>query len=90
VNGPYEHGWPAYARADIAALLGNRDRAVALLDRARADGLAYAPAQHTDAEFVAIRDYPPYAAPLRRATPQRDETFTIPPARLVVIDVRDR
>lgn len=54
-------GWNHYERAQIAALLGRRDQAVALVQQGWAEGVAYNMYFHRDIDFEAIRDYPPFA-----------------------------
>lgn len=54
-------GWNQYERAQIAALLGRRDQAVALVQQGWAEGAAYNMYFHRDIDFEAIRDYPPFA-----------------------------
>jgi len=72
---PYVH-LAAYWRACIAARLGARDRAVALLEAARAQGLPYhevslgmypngVESLHTEVSFEPLRDYPPFRELLR-------------------------
>jgi len=47
-------------RAEIAALLGESDEAVALLQRAFSEGLGYGMWIHRDIDLEALRDYGPY------------------------------
>jgi hypothetical protein len=47
-------------RARIALLLGDRDRAIALLRQAVDEGLSTFFYLHLDPDFVVLRDYPPY------------------------------
>lgn len=63
------YGQPTLWRAKIAALLGDHDRAVGLLRDAisqglmpldLAQGLGYAMWLHSDIDFEALRDYPPF------------------------------
>ncbi len=54
-------GWNQYERAQIAALLGRRDDAVALIQQGWAEGVAYNMYFHRDTDFEAIRSYPPFA-----------------------------
>ena len=65
VTRPYLFGRPTVWRARIAALLGERDGAVALLREAFAKGYPHAHALHTDLAFEALRDYPPFQELLR-------------------------
>lgn len=59
---PYRPGLTTFRRAPIAAQSGERDRAIALLRRAFAEGLAYGPALHSDPQRKPLRDYPPFQA----------------------------
>lgn len=54
-------GWNHYERAQIAALLGRRDQAVALVQQSWAEGVAYNMYFHRDIDFEGIRDYAPFA-----------------------------
>lgn len=54
-------GWNHYERAQIAALLGRRDQAVALVQQGWAEGVAYNMYFHRDIDFETIKDYPPFA-----------------------------
>lgn len=54
-------GWNQYERAQIAALVGRRDQAVALVQQGWAEGVAYNMYFHRDIDFEGIRDYPPFA-----------------------------
>jgi tetratricopeptide (TPR) repeat protein len=54
-------GWNRYERAQIAALLGRRDDAVALVQQGWAEGVAYNMYFHRDTDFEGIRDYPPFS-----------------------------
>jgi len=65
VTRPYLFGRPTVWRARIAALLGERDGAVALLREAFAKGYPHAHALHTDLAFEALRDYAPFQELLR-------------------------
>ncbi len=58
-------GWAMYSRARMAALLGNREQAVALLRDAFERGLASRPYIHIDPDFESLRDYPPFQELLR-------------------------
>jgi tetratricopeptide (TPR) repeat protein/TolB-like protein len=55
----------AYARARLAALGGDRERAVALVRRAFELGLRYRMFLHLDPDFESLRDYPPYRELIR-------------------------
>ena len=59
---PYFKGESTYRRARIAALLGERERAVELLREALAKGawLFYDLQAHTDMDLEPLRDYPPF------------------------------
>jgi tetratricopeptide (TPR) repeat protein len=59
---PYWSGGSTVWRARIAALLGERERSVALLREAMADGawLFYNLRAHTDMDLEPLRDYPPF------------------------------
>ena len=64
---PYPHGRTEYWRARIAAVLGDRDGAVALLREALAAGFActyhevpHSEACHRDMDFELLRGYPPF------------------------------
>jgi tetratricopeptide (TPR) repeat protein len=63
---PYLTGFPTYYRAEIAAVLGNRERAVELLRDAIAHG-AVDPWDHLHSEpaFIALHGYPPFDELLR-------------------------
>jgi serine/threonine-protein kinase len=64
---PYLTGYHTYYRAQIAAVLGDRDRAVGLLRDAIAQGAAGDPWDHLHSEpaFGSLRDYPPFQELLR-------------------------
>ena len=59
---PYWAGGSTYRRARIAALLGERERAVELLREALAEGawLFFGLKAHTDIDLQPLRDYPPF------------------------------
>ncbi|HEX6964467.1 MAG TPA: FlgO family outer membrane protein [Gemmatimonadaceae bacterium] len=57
---PYSYGEPALWRARIAAVLGNRDQAVALVREAFAQGLAVDLYLHALSDFASLRGYPPF------------------------------
>jgi hypothetical protein len=63
---PYLRGMHTYFRAQISALLGERDRAVALLRDAITHG-ARDPWDHLHSEpaFASLRGYPPFDEVLR-------------------------
>jgi hypothetical protein len=66
---PYMLGRQSYARAQIAAILGQRERAVALLREAIAQGVFFFGTPGTlgdaDPELESLRDYPPFQELLR-------------------------
>jgi len=76
---PTSHGLPTYWRACIAARLGDKERAMALLQQAQAEGLQaltfpnrlgvygylYYDYLHRDPSFEALHDYPPFQELLR-------------------------
>lgn len=66
VSRPYINGFHTYYRAQIAAVLGDRNRAVELLRDAIAHG-AVDPWDHLHSEpaFAALRGYPPFEEVLR-------------------------
>jgi len=55
-----------YSRARMAALGGDRERAVALVRRALELGLRYRMYLHLDPDFESLREYPPYQELVRR------------------------
>ncbi len=57
---PYGAGDRMAIRAGIAAVPGERERAVALLQDASAQGWAYSVWIHRDIDFESLRDYPPF------------------------------
>jgi hypothetical protein len=60
MTGRYLRGNHTYSRAVIAALLGERDEAVALLGRAFAEGHQCAVTEHHDMDLEPLWDYPPF------------------------------
>ena len=62
---PYDWGKTPYARAQLAAALGDRDGALALLREALAGGVAYGPALHADPALAPLRADPRFQALLR-------------------------
>jgi serine/threonine protein kinase/tetratricopeptide (TPR) repeat protein len=62
---PWTHGRAMYARARMAALLGNREQAVARLRDAFDLGLGSRQSIHIDPDFESLRDYPPYQELMR-------------------------
>jgi tetratricopeptide (TPR) repeat protein len=74
IKRPYLFGYPTLWRAKIAAVLGERERAVELLREAisqglmpldPAQGLGYAMLLHRDIDFESMHDYPPFRELLR-------------------------
>jgi hypothetical protein len=51
---------PSFARARIAAALGENDRALALLRAALAEGFWYPGQLHSDPAFARLRDTPAF------------------------------
>ena len=64
-TGPITPGGVPYTRARIAAALGERERAVALLQDAFAQGWEYSVWDHRSIDFESLRDYPPFQKLLR-------------------------
>ena len=60
VTRPYLYGRQTYNRACIAAQLGEKDRSVALLRDAFAQGFAFDMEIHTDIDLEPLWGYPPY------------------------------
>ncbi len=65
LEGPYLFGRNTYRRACIAAVLGERDQAVALLREAFAEGVPYGAHIHTDIDLESLRDDPAFNELLR-------------------------
>jgi predicted Zn-dependent protease len=65
IERPYLFGEPTYRRACIAALAGDRERAVSLLRDALAQGLSYGTRLHVDQDLEPLRDYPPFQELIR-------------------------
>ena len=63
---PTHRGWMTYARANIAAALGERERAVELLREAFTEGLPHGPHLHQNADLAILADYEPYRRLLQR------------------------
>jgi tetratricopeptide (TPR) repeat protein/TolB-like protein len=61
-KGPYLHGVHTFRRAALAAILGDRDRAVELYGRALEQGYTNEGGYlvHYDPDFESLRDYPPF------------------------------
>jgi hypothetical protein len=68
---PHARGRATFWRACIAARLGQREDAVALLVRARQQGYVFNGllfmSAHLEPSFASLRDYPPFIAYLRPA-----------------------
>jgi hypothetical protein len=64
VRTPYLSGGPTYRRARLAAVLGERDRAVALLREAFTQGTPYY-RTHAERDFEGLRGYEPFDALVR-------------------------
>jgi len=62
---PYLNGRHTRWRARIAALLGEKDAAVALLQQAHREGVGYGIWLHADPELESLRDYGPFKELLR-------------------------
>ena len=60
LSGPFLYGEPEYQRARIAARLGEKDRAVALLRQAFGQGYTFEEAIHVDLHLASLHGYPPY------------------------------
>ncbi len=65
IDQPYLFGSLTLARAHIAALVGKRADAVALLRRALAEGFPFVYELHSNPDLEALRDYPPFEELLR-------------------------
>ncbi len=57
---PYLFGGYTYNRACIAAILGDKDQAIALLKESFLQGRSYSIDLHTDVDFESLWDYPPF------------------------------
>lgn len=62
---PTDNGWATQWRARIAALLGDRDRAVRLLARAHEEGWPHWSWDHLVEEYDALRGYEPFEEVMR-------------------------
>lgn len=62
---PYLYGRHTYWRASIAAILGERERAVALLQRAYSQGYRYDVHLHRDPALQSLQEYAPFKDLLR-------------------------
>ncbi len=62
---PYLFGANTYWRARIAALLGERERAVSLLRDGFAQGRSYGAYLHAEYDLEPLRGYPPFEELLR-------------------------
>jgi tetratricopeptide (TPR) repeat protein len=56
----YLRGQHTYARARIAALLGERDEAVRLLWQSVGEGVSFGVAMHSDPDLEPLHDFPPF------------------------------
>jgi DNA-binding SARP family transcriptional activator/tetratricopeptide (TPR) repeat protein len=65
IHQPYLFGEVTIRRANIAALLGNREEAVALLRQALAEGFPFVDQLHIDMDFEPLHGYAPFEALLR-------------------------
>ena len=63
-HNPYDFS-PSWFRAWIAAVLGRREEAVALLREWRTHTVSHLAPPHYPAEFAPLRDYPPLVELLR-------------------------
>jgi tetratricopeptide (TPR) repeat protein len=59
---PYDRGQTTYARAQLAAALGDGPAALTLLRQALNEGMPYGPALHADPELVPLRSDPGFRA----------------------------
>ncbi|MBI5267117.1 MAG: protein kinase [candidate division Zixibacteria bacterium] len=57
---PYLYGEPAYARACIAAILGDKEQAITLLKESFLQGKAFSTDIHSDLNFESLWGYPPF------------------------------
>jgi len=60
LNGPYLFGAHTYRRACIAALLGEKQKAIELLREAFAEGVAYGTRHHREIDLEPLWGYPPF------------------------------
>ena len=65
LDGRYRFGLQTYCRARIASLLGEKEKAVALLREAFAQGYRFSISVHRDIDYEPLRDYPPYQELIR-------------------------
>ncbi|HUQ81029.1 MAG TPA: tetratricopeptide repeat protein, partial [Gemmatimonadaceae bacterium] len=65
LKGPYDHGRTTYALAQLAAVLGDRDGAMALLNQALAEGVEYGQSLHADPDLASLRGDPRFRELLR-------------------------
>jgi tetratricopeptide (TPR) repeat protein len=65
IDRPFLFGSPAYWRACIAALLGEKEQAVALLREAFGQGRSYGVSLHRDIDLEPLWDYPPFKELIR-------------------------
>ncbi len=59
IKRPFLYGAPTYNQACIAAILGEREKAVELLNESLLQGYSYFDV-HIDMDFESLRDYPPF------------------------------
>lgn len=62
---PFDQGTLPYLRANILAVLGERDAAVSMLQRAFAEGRPHNYYDAIDPEFASLRGYPPFEELIR-------------------------
>jgi len=65
IDRPFLFGVPFYWRACVASLLGEKERAVALLNEAYSQGRRYGVDLHRDIDLEPLWDYPPFKELLR-------------------------
>jgi len=58
-------GWPAYYRACIAAVLGDRERSIALIHESIEQGFWHFDHLRRDMDLESLRDYPPFKELIR-------------------------
>ena len=65
LKGPYDFGRTSYARARIAARMGDRALALSLLRQAIDEGMPHGPALHSDGELAPLQSDPAFLELLR-------------------------
>jgi serine/threonine-protein kinase len=60
IDRPFMAGRPAYLRARIASLLGEKQQTVDLLHQAMREGLAFGIYLSRDQDFLPLKDFPPF------------------------------